>query len=186
MTISKKLIDNLNLLKKPAIIAVSGFGGAGKTTFANALSAEMDIPVIGTDSFFRGFDIIEYSNWECIDFTRLEKEVCLPFLRGDEIISYREFDWQTNSPGKYRNIPHRSKIIIEGIGLFRPELTNYFSYMIWIDCPLEEAITRGKRRDREQLISPQDQNWDGIWRSNDEEYWSEFKPKDIANEIIEN
>jgi len=185
MSISKKLINRLNLLENPAIIAISGFGGAGKSTFANALSSEMDIPIIGVDSFFRGFDIIDYSKWECIDFARLEKEVCLPFLKGNKVINFRAFDWKVNSLGEFKKISHPGKIIIEGIGLFRPDLIDYFTYMIWIDCPIEEAIKRGKQRDREQYISPQGQNWDGIWRRNDEEYWSVFKPKEIANEAIQ-
>jgi len=184
MSISIKLINRLNFLKNPAIIAISGFGGAGKSTFANALSSKMDIPIIGVDSFFRGFDIIDYSKWECIDFARLEKEVCLPFLKGNKVIYYRDFDWEANSLGRVKKISHPGKIIIEGIGLFRPDLIDYFSYMIWIDCPIEEAIKRGKRRDKEQYSRPEDPNWDGIWKRNDEEYWSAFKPKDIANEVI--
>jgi uridine kinase len=184
MNISKKLVNTLDLLKAPAIIAVSGFGGAGKTTFANNLSAKMNIPLVSVDSFFRGFEIIEYSKWECIDFSRLEKEVCLPFLNGNQIIVYREFDWIINSIGQYKEISNSGKIIIEGIGLFRPELINYFSYMIWIDCSLNEAIKRGKLRDQKLNISSHDEYWDGIWKRNDEEYWKDFKPKEIANTII--
>ena len=145
-------------LKAPAIIAISGFGGAGKSTFANSLGNEMDIPIIRVDSFFLGFDITNYSKWKCFDFARLENEVCLPLLKGNKQISYSEFDWENNSSGKMNKIVHRGKIIIEGVGLFRPELINYFSH---------------------------DQYWDGIWRRNDEEYWSIYKPKEIAHDIIQ-
>lgn len=184
MTNSTKLINTLNLLRDPAIIAVSGFGGAGKSTFANALSMEMNIPIIEVDSFFKGFHITNYSKWECMDFTRLEKDVCLPFSKGTKQIMYQEFDWGNDSPGDMKIIRHHGKIIIEGIGLFRPELLNYFSYMIWIDCPIEEAIRRGKQRELARDNTSQDQYWDGIWRRNDEECWSAFKPEKIADEII--
>jgi hypothetical protein len=56
--------------------------------------------------------------------------------------------------------------------------------MIWIDCPIEEAIKRGKQRDLALNITSHDQYWDGIWRRNDEEYWTIYKPKEIANDII--
>ncbi|MBT3634772.1 MAG: hypothetical protein HN729_08920 [Candidatus Marinimicrobia bacterium] len=184
MTISKKLISTIKMLKVPAIIAVSGFGGAGKSTFTKALSNEVDLPIIGVDSFFRGFDIKNYSKWECFDFARLEKDICLPFLKGNKQIKYRDFDWVNNSTGNMKKFSHSGIIIIEGVGLFRPELINYFSYMIWIDCPIEEAIKRGKQRDLALNITSHDQYWDGIWRRNDEEYWTIYKPKEIANDII--
>jgi len=53
--------------------------------------------------------------------------------------------------------------------------------MIWIACPKEGAIKREKQSDGKQYNCPQDQYWDGIWRRNDEEYWSVFKPEEIAN-----
>ena len=60
----------------------------------------------------------------------------------------------------------------------------YFNYTIWIDCPIEVAIARGKRRDREDYGISQDENWDGIWRNNDLQYFKRFLPKESADYIL--
>jgi len=47
-----QIIETIHKLKKPYIIAISGFGGSGKSTFANLLASEIDAPIIGVDDFF--------------------------------------------------------------------------------------------------------------------------------------
>ena len=51
--------------------------------------------------------------------------------------------------------------------------------------PNRGSIKRGKQRDLALNIASHDQYWDGIWRRNDEEYWSIYKPKEIAHDIIQ-
>ena len=76
--------------------------------------------------------------------------------------------------------------MVEGVGLFRPVLTRYFSLMVWVECPLEEAIRRGKKRDREVYNQPPDEAWDGVWRRNDEEYARSCQPAKIADAVYDN
>ncbi|TSC61399.1 MAG: hypothetical protein Athens041674_789 [Parcubacteria group bacterium Athens0416_74] len=85
-----------------------------------------------------------------------------------------------------REVPSTNTLIIEGVGLFRPELMKYFAYTIWVDCPLEEAVARGKKRDKDEHHNPQDELWDGIWKKNDIEYFDTYKPNEIADVIISN
>lgn len=186
MQITKELIRRAKSLPNPAIIAISGFGGAGKSTLAIELGIRMCIPVIGIDSFIIDLAITNYSNWKLIDFSRLEREVLIPFLKGDATICYGQFDWNSNSVRHTTQVSHTGLIIVEGVGLFRPGLIKYFPLRIWIDCSIEEAIKRGKKRDRETYKNPQDDNWDGIWRRNDEEYWIASNPREVANFIVEN
>lgn len=63
---------------------------------------------------------------------------------------------------------------------------HYFSYTIWMDCPVEEATARGKKRDREDYHSPQDELWDGIWKENDVQYDEMYKPREMADVIVSN
>ena len=83
-------------------------------------------------------------------------------------------------------VPHEGVIIVEGVGLFRPELMKYFAYTIWIDVPIDVAIARGKKRDREEYDSPNDELWDGMWKKNDEEYVAAFKPQEVADFVYSN
>lgn len=119
-----------------------------------------------------------------MDFNRFEKEVCTPFRAGQNPIEYGLFDWNENRVTKREYVHHAGRLIVEGVGLFRPELLHYFAYKIWIDCPIELAIARGKKRDREEYHNPQDEKWDGIWKKNDLECYQAYTPEKIADEVI--
>lgn len=187
MKIPENIISEIHSLKRPIIIGVSGFGGAGKSSFAKELGIVINAPVIGVDSFQKdgAFDT-EYKLWEIMDFARLEKEVLQPFRDNQKVIQYGHFNVPSKSISETREVENRGKIIIEGVGLFRPELLKYFDYRIWVDCPLEEATERGKKRDREEYNNPTDEQWDGIWKKNDEEYFETFNPREKADITFQN
>ena len=186
MNISPKIIEKIIALKTPAIIGVSGFGGAGKSTFASALSSAIKAPVVGVDSFATDRLDDHHSHWGSVDFMRLEQEVLRPFIEGQNLINYGQYDWNINGISEIIHIPRCDILIVEGIGLFRPELLEYFSYKIWIDTSIVEATRRGKKRDREVYQNPQDEKWDGSWKKNDLEYFKDFKPKEQADVVIDN
>ena len=180
------LLERLRSVPSPAIIAIPGFGGAGKSTLAAEIGRHLDAPVIGVDSFIRDRHLTEYTHWDLVDYERLDREVLVPFSTGRTPTKVGHFDWHTNQVTTYRALPDSSRIVVEGVGLFRPSLTRYFSLTIWIECPLDEAIRRGKKRDREVYDNPQDENWDGVWRRNDEEYERLYQPARIADAIHDN
>lgn len=179
------IVETVQKLRAPAIVAISGFGGSGKSTFAHKLSSEIHAPVVGVDAFCRSTEQVEYQRWEIMDFARLEREVLIPFVSANPVISFGEFDWEKNAVTDVTTIQAPPVLIIEGVGLFRPELLPYFSYTIWIECPLDVAIARGKRRDREEYGVPHDEQWDGIWRDNDVQYYREFSPMDTADCMVQ-
>jgi hypothetical protein len=82
---SKQLSPRVAFLQSPAIIAVSGFGGAGKSSIASALGSKIGAPVLGIDSFIKDRTIMSYAYWEIMDFKRLEGEVLRPFLEGKPV-----------------------------------------------------------------------------------------------------
>jgi uridine kinase len=125
-----------------------------------------------------------YNLWEIMDFVRLKKEVLEPFLNKEEVIKYGHFDPKINMISGTLEIKNTGHIIVEGVGLFRPELLKYFAYKIWIDCPIEIAIERGKKRDREEYGNPTDELWEGLWKNNDLECYKKFEPRKVADYVI--
>ena len=185
VNVPEQLVESIAELQPPTIIAVSGFGGSGKSSFATALGRRINAPIIGVDAFIIDRTMSQYTRWGFIDFDRLEQEVLRPFVEGKSI-TYGQFDWAINAIGQRLEVPPASQLIVEGVGLFRPGLLRYFSLLVWVDCPLEEAIRRGKQRDRVEYNNPQDHVWDGIWRENDVECFNEYCPKEIAHFVINN
>ena len=179
------IVKKIDTLSKPILIGISGFGGSGKSTFAQALSKKLNAPVIDIDSFSKSNVHENYQLWEIMNFERLEKEVLKPFVSGSQKIKYGKFNWTTNKLEKEVSVHHDGVLIVEGVGIFRPNLMKLFSCTIWIDCPIEEAIDRGKKRDREEYNHPQDKYWDGIWKKNDLQCFEEFSPKANVDFILD-
>ena len=181
---NKQLIETIQKLKKPFIVAISGFGGSGKTTFANLLSSGIHAPIIGIDDFFNSIEDFNYKRWEIYDFERFKNKVIKPFLSGSNILTYKAFDWEKYELTGFKTIHVDKTLIVEGVGIFRPELLQFFSYTIWIECPIEIAIERGKKRDRILYGVSQDEKWDGIWRDNEMQCYREFDPIENAEHVI--
>ena len=117
MVIPYTLIARITLFQSPYIIAISGFGGAGKSTFASALGNAIDAPVIGVDSFMVDRNRPDYELWKIMDFDRLKREVLSPFLERKRV-RYGHFDWETNAIGEVRELPLTECVIVEGVGQF--------------------------------------------------------------------
>lgn len=182
---TEELREIILSLPRPAIVAISGFGGSGKSTLAGQLGEELGAPVVSVDSFTRN-RLKGGEAWSTMDFKRFESEVLKPFLAGQDPISHGHYDWGENGIIKTNEVHHDGLLIVEGVGLFRPELLRYFAYKVWVDVPLEEAIARGKKRDREVHKNPQDSMWDGDWKRNDLEFLEKYKPQEVADLVVEN
>ena len=184
MEITEQLIKTIKNLPTPTLVGVSGFGGSGKSSVAKKLGEALNAAVVGVDSFQTkgAFDSV-FSLWEIMDYARLEKEVFQPFKNNESVIYYGHFNSKSESISETVEVKNNGILIVEGVGLFRPELLKYFSYKIWVDLPIEEAITRGKKRDREEYGNPTDELWDGMWKDNDLQYLEAYKPKETAGDM---
>jgi len=188
MQIEKEILNQITAVPTPKIIAISGFGGSGKSTFAQQLGASISAPVISIDSFQKDATNVQFSFWETMDFLRFEREVLKPFADGESTLRYGDFDRNTDGgvDSDTVEISHKGVLIVEGVGIFRTELLKYFNIKIWIDCSLDVAEARGIKRDREVFHSLHDAQWYKTWRENDEQYFETHKPKEVADIVVPN
>lgn len=167
----------------PVTIAVQGFGGSGKTTFADKLAATLgDAYVINIDDFIIKEKLSEHS-WEngAFDRTRLENEVLIPISKG-ESASYRKLEWVSNTLSEPVTVPPVRYLIVEGITSYHPNIAHYYNYKIWIDTTLDIAKERGHARDGSNENAA---NWD-LWAENDLAYQEKYHPELQADFIYQN
>jgi uridine kinase len=140
------------------IVGIDGVDGAGKTTFADALAAALDRPVvrISVDDFHqpekvryrRGRDSAAGFWLDAFDYERLNADVFRPLraerryrpaardLRTDQAL---DVPWQTAPPG--------AVVIVDGLFLQRWELAGLFDVVVFLDVPFEVAGRRLHKRD---------------------------------------
>jgi uridine kinase len=191
--VSKRIrLENLTLAikekvkdKNPFIIALSGFGGAGKSTVANKLANLLgSTDIVSIDDFMLDRLSTRSDNWNSLDWERLTKEVLQPLSVNNKAITYGIYDWKENKIVQDKTFNVSKYVIIEGVGLLRPELKNYIDLSIWIDVPLGIASEQGKKRDREEYKVNHDQLWDTLWMPNDKDYYEKYHPEQIASFLL--
>src|SRR5439155_15487243 len=114
----------------PVIVAISGFGGSGKTTLAEALgNALRDAAVVGVDDFIKGRLNERSEDWSSFDRSRLEKQVLEPVRRGQPA-RFQRYDWGRDTLGEWVTLLPPNYLIVAGIGVLHPDLMKYLDYGI--------------------------------------------------------
>ncbi|MDB5178253.1 MAG: hypothetical protein JWN01_196 [Patescibacteria group bacterium] len=124
------------------VIAIDGGGGAGKTTLASGLSAQLGgMPIVHIDDFISGAQAPDV--W----WQRLCDDVLKP-LGQNQTAHYQRFDWDANQLAEWHDIAPGGTVILEGVSSLRPEFRPYLSYGIWIETPeavrIDRALARGQ------------------------------------------
>lgn len=167
------------------VIAISGFGGSGKSTTARKLAEALkDAISIPLDDFIVNRFQGRSSEWASFDWQRLIKEVLLPIRKGEKSIEYGVYSWIEDNVAQKKIVEIKKYVIIEGVGLIRDSLQEYFDCTVWIDTPFDIAIARGKKRDKEEYGADHDKLWDEVWGPNDRDYFEKCKPKERADFVL--
>lgn len=177
----EQAIRSLELPKNcPAIIAISGFGGSGKTTLAAWLKQQLkDARVVSIDSF-SNHKWHRNADWDNFDRSRFAREVLKPARANKFPLRFVHEPWPGN-PEETITVPHTSYLIVEGCSIFHPDLLGYYDFKIWVGCPLEEATRRGMWRDRHIHKDEQDYYWQNIWMPNERDFYDKYHPDKTAD-----
>ena len=101
----------------PAVVAIDGRCGSGKTSLAELIRQLIPCNVVHMDDFYLPPDL-RAENWTEIpggnmDFARFLREVLIPAEAG-EPVCYRPFDCQSGTLGVPAALPPRSLTVVEG------------------------------------------------------------------------
>ncbi len=157
---------NLTLL-----VGIDGCGGSGKSTFANKIKKNLpNSEIVRMDDFYDG---------EQIDWLRVKRQVLGPLSR-NQYAEYQVYDWHRSKLAGWKQVNVGKIVIIEGIFSLKKELSEFYDFKIWIDCPRELRFQRGIERDGEAMK----EKWLNDWMPSEDMYVDNENPDKFADLVL--
>ncbi|GAB4098323.1 chorismate-binding protein [Sinomonas halotolerans] len=132
--------------RTPAVIAVDGRSGAGKTSLAvelaAALRAHRNVALLHLEDVYPGWDGLAAGIDACA--ARL-----LGPLRRGETARWRPWDWAAGAEGPERESEPADVVILEGVGAGAAPLREFSDAVVWVEAPAAERKRRALARDGE-------------------------------------
>lgn len=170
---------------KPALLAIDGRCGSGKSTLGEKLAEEWHASLFHMDDFYLqpGQRTEERLNEPGgnVDRERFLREVLLPLREGKQV-SYRRFDCGTFAFDPVRLIEPGSIAIIEGSYACHPQLRNLYDLRIFLDIdPAVQAERIAKRNGPKAL-----ERFKALWIPLEEKYFRECAVRECCDYVLKN
>ncbi len=151
------LAESIRARRRPGdrrclVVGVDGLSGAGKTTFAARLSAELSVPSVSSDALVPGWDGLEAS------LVAVAEWILDPLARG-EPGRWRRFDWVEDRPAEWVDVPVSDVLVVEGCCVGVPPVADYLSYLVWLDTPADDRLRRLQAREDWAHYAPNFDRW---------------------------
>ena len=142
---------------RPAVVAVDGRGGSGKSTVAALLAAAVPAAaVVHTD------DVAwhePYFSWAPL----LARGVLEP-VRAGSPVSYRPPAWRARGRTGAIDVPAGlDLLVVEGVGAAQRAVSSLLDAVVWVQSDVEEAERRGIARDIAQGVNGDPEQSVAFW-----------------------
>jgi uridine kinase len=166
------------------LIAIDGFGGSGKSTFAKKL-VELDssIQIVELDKF--PYLPNEYPYHASgvqtrVNLERVQKEVLIPLSIGKDAHFQNTFWWSTDQKPEWFTVQPGGIVLVEGCYSFHTDLRHFYDLSIWVDCASNEAMERAVGRDGNTARV----HWEVAHAPNERKYVDIQQPQKYVDLII--
>lgn len=124
------------------VTAVDGPAGAGKTTFAGRLAAELGAAVVHVDDLCPGWTGLSAVSGRVVEWI-------LSPLAAHQIARYRRYDWERDEYAEWHDVPAVHDLVLEGVMSASRAAAPYLSFVVWVIAPVPVRLERGVARDGE-------------------------------------
>ena len=168
---------------RPALIALDGRSGSGKSRLAEDLAARLDAVVVSGDDFYSGgTGLLAIGPAErtalCIDWRR-QCDV-LERLRSGQAAAFAAFDWEAfDGSHVAKTIDPAPVVILEGTYSARPALRRLLDLRILVT--VADDVRAARLLAREGAIGP----WERQWHEAEDWYFSRVMPPDRFDIVVE-
>jgi phosphoglycolate phosphatase-like HAD superfamily hydrolase/uridine kinase len=187
--------------RRALVVGITGIDLSGKTQLTESLAAYLTsrhqpVMVIHLDDFHHprayrnsGADPVENYWQRNFNYAALIRELLIPIREKSEystVLTLLDLLTDQYQVQKQYSFERDTIVLLEGIFLFRPELSPYLDYKIFVDIPFEESRRRAVIRDVPIF-------GDTILKRYTEKYWpaqkrylEEYPPRQKADLVIDN
>lgn len=167
------------------VVGISGHGGAGKSTLALALAADLGMhedQVLATDCFYASTCGPGAGMWEQHEWALLEAAV-RSARGGADRLRYDYRYWSGEQGVEDQPMP--PVLLVEGIRLLGGRTGDWFDLTVWIDMDPGTAGVRAKLRNEGQGDSRAELDlWDTKWIPEGWEYERAERPRERADLVV--
>ena len=169
-----------------AMVAIDGLGGAGKSTLARRLQADLAaVTIVEMDDFYRPMAERQREQLSPVegverffDWQRLRDEVLAP-LRAGRTAHFRAYNWDRGTilDQEVAVEPH-GVVIIEGVYTIRPQLRALWDLRVFLEVP--RALRLARMLARAENTPAQIARF----MAAEDYYFATFAPNEVADIIV--
>ncbi|WP_430298317.1 chorismate-binding protein [Sinomonas sp. B1-1] len=153
--------------RTPAVIAVDGRSGSGKTSLAVELAAVLrthrTVALVHLEDVYPGWDGL------AAGIERSAAGILAPLRRG-EAARWRAWDWAAGLDGEERVTEPADVVVLEGVGAGAARLRAFCDAVVWVEAEAAERKRRALERDGE-TYAPHWDRWaaqEEVWLADDD------------------
>ncbi|MDO5534500.1 MAG: hypothetical protein Q4F65_07605, partial [Propionibacteriaceae bacterium] len=154
------------------VVALDGPSGAGKTTLADAVAADLDCPIVRVEDLYPGWDGLA-------EGVRLLVDLVLEPLAAGEVARYRAWDWHAGDWGPQRRVDPVPLLVVEGCGASVGRAGEFAAVRVWVDAPTDLRRQRGLARDGETYAP-----WWEQWAAQERALFTADRTREKADLVV--
>ncbi|MGH4138817.1 uridine kinase family protein [Clostridium sp.] len=177
-------VEKLTKSSTPAIIAIDGRCGSGKSSLSAILAEKFDCNVFHMDDFFLPFEMKTKERLDKpggnVHYERFQEEVLKP-LNNSKTVIYRAYSCLSGTFGEAIHIDPKKITIVEGVYCLHPTLSQYYDYKIFLNLSSQIQQKRILKRNGEKMF----QNFRDKWIPMEENYFGNLDIEDQCDIVVD-